>query len=184
MRLELLSEIVLKRLSMYIKYTNTIEDNTAFQLYHNFNSPSVKRTCFITRILSSLVFVILACIGWWERSIGLVNFGLIAAVVAYFYIPHSIRKKTKKLTKKMFKEGKNKGFLCEHTLEIGDNHLIERTDQGEQSCLLSCVERICLTDEHAFIYIGSALAHPVPIKRISEGNIDEFIKELKLKCNL
>ena len=79
---------------MYIKYTNTIEDNTKFQLYHNANSPSVKRTCFISRIISSLVFVILAFVGWSDHNIGLINFGLIAAVIAYFYIPHSIIKKT------------------------------------------------------------------------------------------
>jgi hypothetical protein len=167
---------------MYIKYTNTIEDNTKFQLYHNANSPSVKRTCLISRIISSLIFVILAVVGWLDHHIGLASFGVIAAVIAYFYIPYSIIKKTKKLSEKMYKEGKNKGFLCEHTLEIRDNYLIEKTDQGEQSCLLSCVERICLTDEHGFIYVGSIQAHVVPIKRISEGDVDEFIKDLQLKC--
>jgi hypothetical protein len=84
----------------------------------------------------------------------------------------------------MYKEGQNKGFLCEHTLEIGEKFLTEKTDQGEQSCLFSCIERICLTDEYAFIYLGTIAAHVVPIKRVFEGDFNEFIKELQLKCTL
>ena len=169
---------------MYIKYTNTIEDHTKFQLYHNANSPSVKKHHFIARIIPVFIFMVLALLGYFEHKVNLIFFGLIAAVITYFYIPYSIRKKTVKLSEEMYKEGNNKGFLCEHVLEIEDNHFIEKTDQGESSCLLSCVERICLTDEHAFIYVSSVQSHVVPIKRISEGDVDAFIKELQLKCNL
>ena len=169
---------------MYIKFTNTIEDHTKFQLYHSANSPSVKKLHFSARIIPISIFIVLAFLGGLEHKVGLISFGLIAAVITYFYVPYSIRKKTVKLSEEMYKEGGNKGFFCEHVLEIGDNHLIEKTDQGESSWLFSCVDRICLTDEYAFIYVSSVQSHIVPIKRISEGDIDAFIKELQLKCNL
>ena len=169
---------------MYIKYTNAIEDYTNFQLYHCKNSPSVKRSHFIARIISSLVFIILALVGYLQEDMVLVFVGLILAVIVYFYIPYSIRKKIEKLSKKMFKEGKNKDFLCEHIFEIGNDSLTQKTELREISTQFSCVERICLTDEYAFIYIGAVEAHVVPIKRVTEGDVNEFIKELQLKCTL
>ena len=84
----------------------------------------------------------------------------------------------------MYKEGQNKSFLCEHILEIGENRLIQKTELREISTRFSCIERICLTDEYAFIYTGAIEAHVVPIKRVSKGDVDEFIKELQLKCTL
>lgn len=170
---------------MFIKYTNTVEDGIAFQLYDLNHSPSIKRTFFYSRILFSLgLFIFLAIIAYEKNELKPVIIGLIAALIYFFYFPRITRKLTEKQAMKRYKEGQNKSFLCEHILEIGENFLIEKTDQGEQSSLFSGIERICLTDEYAFIYIGAVMAHVVPIKRVSEGDFNSFIKELRLKCNL
>ena len=170
---------------MHVKYTNTIEDGIKWQWHHDKNSPSMQRTYFFHRIMFSLgLFIFLAIVGYERNEVRPVVIGLIAAMIYFFYFPRITRKLTEKQAKKMYKEGQNKGFLCEHKLEISENFLIEKTDQGEQSNVFSSIERISLTDEYAFIYIGSANAYIVPLKRVSEGDFYEFIKQLKLKCNL
>ncbi len=92
---------------------------------------------------------------------------------------NSINKSLEKNAKKSLLEGKNKGFLCEHKLEITPECLIESTSSGEQKTKWDAVERIASIKDYTFVYIGSVMAHIIPEKAIIEGNYSKFVDELK-----
>ena len=84
------------------------------------------------------------------------------------------------------KQGTNKGTLGEHELEIDDNGLVERTEVTETRQSWHGVERIVETDEHAFIYVSSMMAHVIPKHSVIAGDPNEFIaraKQLWLAAN-
>jgi hypothetical protein len=82
--------------------------------------------------------------------------------------------------KKILDEGENKGLLCEHSIEIIDNGIVETTTVGEQKSNWAGIERISETDDYLFIFIGSCTAHVIP-KKCTKGDLPSFIEMLREK---
>ena len=71
------------------------------------------------------------------------------------------------------------GFLGEHELDITDSGLRLRFDNIEMKVAWSVIERVEITPEYAFLYISPTSAHVVPLSRITNGDVDAFVAELK-----
>lgn len=81
--------------------------------------------------------------------------------------------------RRLYKEGTNKGVFGQHEIEIDDEGLVERTEVNETRQSWQGVERVGETDEYAFIYISSVMAHVIPKRPGIDGDPDEFITRAK-----
>lgn len=88
---------------------------------------------------------------------------------------------SKRRIKKLYPSDENVGVLCEHTLELTDVGVTETSPVGQHCTNWSGIPRVAETASHAFIYIGSNMAHVIPRAKVLDGNIDDFIRELKTK---
>ncbi len=170
----------------YLKYTITIDDLIAFNMYHVKNSPTVRRNFYILQIcVAGTIFVFFLCQAILQRKLSPLIGGFFGALFGYIFftcfltLTYSLGIKT--TTTKMFKEGSAKGILGEHILELTDTEIIERTSVNELKTMISFLERVETTSEYAFIYISSLQAHLIPRSSIIEGNLDNFLQELNRK---
>ena len=100
--------------------------------------------------------------------------GLLSAIFNCTF-PASVDRQARRL----YKEGTNKGVFGQHEIEIDDDGLVERTEVNETRQSWHGVERIAETDEHAFIYISSVMAHIIPKQSVTAGDPDTFIARAK-----
>lgn len=77
-----------------------------------------------------------------------------------------------------YSEGKNRGVIGEHELEISADGIIERTLYNETKSAWGAVEKIESNPEYTFIYMNSVTAHVIPTRRIIEGDLSEFLTTL------
>ena len=75
--------------------------------------------------------------------------------------------------------GRNSGLLCEHSLEITDDELVESTDAGGTTIKLHSIEKICSENGCTFVYINSTAAHVIPEERVTQGNVIHFVSLLE-----
>jgi hypothetical protein len=107
-------------------------------------------------------------------AVAIVFAGLFSVVFNYMLTASMDRQ-----ARRLYNEGTNKGTLGQHELEIDDNGLVERTEVNETRQSWNGVERIAETDERAFIYVSSMMAHVIPKKSLSAGDPDAFIARAK-----
>lgn len=166
---------------MILTYENTLDDMIAFTRYHQFHSPSFKRSKI------SGIFLIWALLIGSSLVLDQGPFGREALVVAtVLYVLGCLlffRTISGKLlalqVRRMYNEGKNKAVLCRHELEATESGMIERTEVSEAFINWSGIERIEEDDEFAFIYVASVMAHVVPKHRVIKGDSVEFIAHIK-----
>ena len=75
----------------------------------------------------------------------------------------------------------NKGLLCEHSLELTEIGITEVSPVGQQNTSFAGIHRVVNTPSHAYIFIGSNMAHVISRKKILEGDINTFITQLETK---
>jgi hypothetical protein len=75
-----------------------------------------------------------------------------------------------------------RGVICEHTLEITDEGLIETTDMNRTVHKWPSVSRIMNIFGYLFIYVGDQNAHQVPRRYIPPEQMANFERELRARC--
>ena len=165
---------------MKISYENTLEDAVAFNLYHFEHSPTFRRNqkilmCVLPIVLA-VMFIPLAIA---RESPGVVVFALVFGCLWIWAFPFMQRRSIARSSRKLYGEGSNKGFVCRHDLELTDEFLVEKSDGGMSSRKISDLEKVVTDQTYTYIYVGSLSAHVVPHERVSEGNLQAFVEELR-----
>ena len=167
---------------MIVRYLNTLEDLVAFNRYHCAHSPAVRKTKLTWMIWVSALLIagslFIPPTAEFSRpnivATAIVSAGLFSVVFIYRF-PAVMDRQVLRL----YQEGENKGTLGEHELELDDNGLVERTEVNESRLSWQGVERIAETDEHAFIYISSMMAHVIPKQSVTSGDVEAFMAKAK-----
>ena len=170
---------------MVIQYSNTLQDLEEFTKYHYANSPNMKRTNLMLVVgVALVIFLFVGAQHGFEYTQGrLVKALVISAILGGYFLLTS-KKRIARSTRKMYSEGQGKGLLCEHELEITDDHLLEKSESGETRTKFPMLYRISETDSYLFIYIGTLMAHVIPKNRITHGDYQEFIQALLEKSQM
>ena len=167
---------------MLIKYDVTIEDLVAFNRYHCAHSPTVKKSkrTFVIYLPALLVFIAAFVSPTEEvsRSVLVAITVVIAGALSIFF-NYSLTSALDRQARRLYKEGESKGLLGQHEVEIDNNGFVERTEVNETRQLWQGVEKIVETNEYAFIYISSMLAHVIPKLSITAGDPEAFIARAK-----
>lgn len=167
---------------MIVTYHNTIEDMVAFNRYHCVNSPAIKKARLPFLALMWALLIAGAFFSPQEkettRPMIVAAAVLFAGLFSLVYI-RSYPGIVERNARRLYKEGKNKGFLCSHELEVDASGLVERTEVNETRQSWQGVERIVETDEHVFIYVSSLMGHVIPKRSVVSGDVDGFIEKAK-----
>ena len=75
-----------------------------------------------------------------------------------------------------------RGIICEHTLEITDEGLVETTEMNRTMHKWSSVLRIMNIFGYLFVYVGDQNAHQVPRRCIPLDQMTNFERELRARA--
>jgi hypothetical protein len=179
-------KIVIGDETMAITYENTLDDVVKFHHYAIEHSPTLRRNNLINHLVwtfSPLVGGI--AIPLVQRTpisttvfIMVVIGGMISLPIFALY-PRYARQYREKQIRKLYSEGDNKSLIGTHTISIEPTGIRVRTDVSESSTQWQSIERICMTDDTTYIFVGAVNAYVIPKHTVIEGNYEECIKEIQ-----
>jgi len=163
----------------------TPDDLVALTVGHTSRSPTIRRQrygCLIAAVvlLSALPGLILLTTDdpllktakdIWPLLLGPVLFVL-------FVIPY-MRWRAAAITRRMLAEGQNSGYYGPCSLSIEPDGLRETKSTGESVRTWSAVEKVLVTDTHAFIYTSAVEAFVLPRRAFHSADaFQEFVNEV------
>ena len=104
---------------------------------------------------------------------------VIWAVFCLFIRKAGGRKSIEKHTGKLYSKRQKQLIPGERELEIEGDFLVERSQHVETKVGFEVVEKIGLSPDYAFIYIGPLRAFIIPKSKVTEGDYEGFVVEAK-----
>ncbi len=162
---------------MTADYDLTAEDVCAFNIHHTRHSPTARRQYLLGWFVPVAAGLFLCGVIWYfadkARGTPFKTFRdllpLFLGVPVYLvFFPWSYRRKLRATVKAMVKEGTNRGLFSRHHVTLTSEGIEEISDQGRSATPWSAVERVVVTDEHAFIYINALAAVIVPRRAFTD----------------
>lgn len=167
---------------MNIRYTTDLDDIQAFLQYSIRNNPVVLRQRIVFALCFTSIFLFIG-IHMARRdgsAIPLVIFAILGLMFLFLFWKYFGKVPQNRL-RKLYPMNENKGLFCEHSLELTDSGVTETSPVGQQSTTFAGIHRVVNTPTHAFIFIGSNMAHVIPLKKLLEGDLNAFIAQLETK---
>ena len=74
----------------------------------------------------------------------------------------------------------NKVFLCEHTITVNEEMLIEETEFNRSEHYWKGITKITRTHEYIYLFVSRNMAHIIPVKVFKDSNsVEEFVNFCK-----
>lgn len=182
---------------MKIDFELTLDDLVAFNVVHGLRSPTFQRKgfgCFVGVMLLSSVLpgLILATTekpvletarDIWPLLMA-PAFCLLIPLWWKLLIPLS-RKRFGAISKRMLEEGRNSGAYGPCSLTIESGGLRETRPAGESLRRWSAVEKVLVTDTHAFVYTSAVEAFVLPRRAFeSSDGFQQFVDALSERAGV
>lgn len=169
---------------MTIDYTVTEQDYIAYNLFHYGQSPSVKRTLLLLRVVFPLLVMIMAFL-YSRINMYYMVVAVIFSIVWFFVYPHSFRRSLARGVKRIMKEGKGNEFVGEKRLTLGDTHIIFEEGRGTIESKYDAVERIESDQERFYLYLGTVSAYILPLSAFqTKEQKEQFVQILAEKSGI
>ena len=163
-----------------LRYSNTIDDLVAFNLYHIENSPAMRKQMNNSRIRVALISMALLYILAHQMGDMTLFYIGIAITAVYFLLKPFLSKRGVRGTVKFhMKNGLYNNVACEHRIYIDKNFLMEETEFEKTGHRIDRILRLAHTDDRCFIYVDEHRAHIIPKDHMTEGNVEEFLRHLE-----
>jgi len=158
---------------MQAQFNQTEDDIIAFILVHIKYSPAAWRRWKIVAL----------CLLFFGLALSLLFRDLqplwMAGLLTVMFIG-LVRVFPKMLFRKMAREGRNASLLGPRTVTISPEGVAEKTEVSESNYRWSTVERICTTDDYAFLYVSALSALIVPKRAFSApSEFAAFVSEAR-----
>lgn len=167
---------------MILRYNLTVEDMVALNRYHYAHSPTIRKTKLKYIILVSVLFIAASFLlppkPGLTRPMIVAGAVILAALFSMIFI-YRYSASLERNVRRLFKEGTNKGIICEHEIEIDEHGLVEKTEFKETRQSWQGVERIVETQSHVFIYMSSMAAYVIPKESVAAGDPYQFVESAK-----
>jgi hypothetical protein len=153
---------------MQIEYDLSPDDLLYFQRYHWRHSPALQRQYRLGFIASPLLgFLAGVTLVGWERPLVWIGVFMTAAVFYAAVYGWCVRRSLRSTISAVLAEGKNRGVLGRHTIELRPDGLREATDVNDTVHTWRGVERIEADEHFIFIYTQAMMAHGIPRRAFS-----------------
>jgi hypothetical protein len=168
---------------VHIAFTNSLEDYLAFGEYHYHNSSAIRRSRYITQGIPAvllLYFIGLYLFGGQKPTVFFWIF-LALAFLVFTRLYHK-RNYLKRLTK-MYHEGILLNTSDAIDLTIHEDGLAVHAGEHQGEITWQEIEHVDTTDSHTFVYTGPFIALIIPREKVSIGDFESFIGELKSRLD-
>ncbi len=162
---------------MTIEYTLTREDYLQMQLFAASKSPRIVKSRNKSRLLLSIVYVILGVILFFgANDVYAISFFLFG-VGWYFYHPFMMRRRYKRHFEKYIDETLANRFDKTVELRFEEDSLMEKSHMGESKVNLTEVTAVYETNDYFYIEFSSGQYAIIPKNRII--NLHDFSSFIK-----
>jgi len=164
----------------------TLDDVRAFNVYHHRHSPAARRQYLRSWFIPAFL-LLLACVGiWWlaDRKQGtplrtfLDLLPLFSGGPLYLlYFPWAYRRRLRKTVADMASEGENRGLFGRHRVTISAEGVAESGEFRQSLTSWRAVERVAVSDQHAYIYTNAMAAIIIPRRAFAgPAEFEEFVR--------
>lgn len=171
---------------MTAEYEITKDDLSAFNLYHNLNSPTVRREYYRLWFGPATFWFLFCTLIWFLANRGrgkpLQTFlSLLPLFVGIpfhlLYFPWAYRRKVRKMIAGVISEGGNRSLFCRHRVAISPDGISDSGEFGHASTDWRAIERVVQDVDHAFVYTNALAAIIVPRRAFSvPSEFEEFVR--------
>lgn len=144
---------------MNIEYTNTTEDFVAFAEHCRRTSPVARRNALVQSLIAAAT-----AFGLVAFMIRNVVFGIGAAVTAVVIYRVITPGWVGRQVRAVYAEGRNKGTVGRHKLELAPDALVEHSEAGTGTYRWDALEKIDVTDGYVFVFTSALAAHVIPAR--------------------
>ena len=165
---------------MTINFSLNTQDYLSYNLFHNMHSPSMRRSMRIQRITGPVLFLLLAFLLPDSKSQFLIYITLfsIAAVLWAVFYPALIKKRIKRNTLRLLREGTPR-FLGPCRVTLNETSLDIATHYSSSAYLYAAIDRVALTRTGAvYVYVSSLSAIIIPQHAFETGEQQHAFLEL------
>ncbi len=173
-----------------IRYSVTMDDVTAFNLFHCNHTVSGRRAVQEYRVRSTAtVALLLLAVGvlisrTWSSGLGIWFPPAYALLGTALFITRqtSVLKSREFWRKRVMKSitpGSDRGLFCEHIITVDENGFTKKTPVSETRFAWAAIENIEADEHHTYIYTGSVMAITIPHENIIEGNFPAVLHAIK-----
>lgn len=165
---------------MRLRYEITVEDQLAFNLHFQKNSPTLRRTRIVC-MLAVAVFLIASfgAIAEILHRPKVAWLGVAAAVLFAVIYPRTWRRSTRRLNSRLFQERPNRALFGPRVSETRETGLFTSSDFVETMVFWKAIERIETVPGHTFVYLATVSAVVIPEHNVLEGDYHSFVDELR-----
>ncbi len=164
---------------MELEYRLEEGDVLAFLDYHMQHSEAARDVRRRQTYGYAFLFAVFGLVFWFFGEAALAIAFLVLGPVWIAWWPARSRQIYRKQALAMYREGQNPMFEGSHVLRLEDASLVAITPNAEAKIALTSVQRIVDTPESLFVYVGAMQAFIVPRRRVSRGDVDIFVQELR-----
>lgn len=166
----------------------TEADYVAFNQFHSFESPQGKKLIRNSRVILSVVMVVLAALIFLMDGLSsfAVTYAIVLGLFTVFYVV-GFRKLMNRVILKQIRMLKKTGklpFDPESSIEFHEDCMAEITASRHTEQRYDAIERVCVVrDQYLLLYHSSVGAYILPIPQLREqGNLEELLGFLMQKC--
>ncbi len=168
---------------MDINYDVTVDDMVKFNAHHLRSSgasrSSLARTQAGIAAIYAMLTTMIVLTGDIPLYLAAVPMALLTAVVVG-RLPGRVEQRVRRLVQASYAEGRNLGTLGPHRLTLTGDGFIDASPYVESRVRWEAVERVEITDEHAFVYIGSLRACVIPRRAFpDEATFYRFVETVR-----
>lgn len=171
---------------MKVQYEINQDDVSAFNLFHHFHSPTIRRQYLRSWLIPAFV-MFLACTSFWywvdkDRGTPLQTFldllPLFFVVPIYLiYFPWAYRRKIRSLVARMIDEGQNRALFGHHEVTISEDGIAGSSEFSQATMAWRAVERVTHNADYIYIYTNAMAALIVPHRAFaSTKEFDDFAR--------
>ncbi len=155
---------------MRIAFDVGLEDIHAFNLHYATTAQLPRRNQRLVRIaltvtLAALLFALGFAIG---APVAFWILGALILLAWWATYPKRIEAIARASTARLYEGGERVGLLGPHTVELGDEWLVELTPDREVKTRWRVVEQVVETRDHVFLYVSGFSAVLVPMRAFTD----------------
>ena len=169
----------------------TADDLVAFSTVHNKRSPTARRQRYGCLLVGLAMLLALPALILFTTDKPYVETAaaiwplLLGPVLFVLSVTPYMKWKTKRIFEQMVAEGNNSGLFGECSLSIDPDGIREIKSSGETMRSWNGVEKLVVTDEHAFIYTSAIEAFVLPRRAFkNEERFQAFVDEIAKRANV
>lgn len=175
---------------MQAEYDVTPDDLVAFGLCHHSQSQTVRKQSWVSVLVGLMVLLFLPGLILLVSDKPILEIApaiwplLMGPILFLFFFYLLVKFRGSRFYREVLSERQSK-FLDRRTLSLEDDALRESMASGTNQRSWSSVDRILLTNDHAFVYTSAVEAFILPKESFSSTvSFDEFLQEIAQRAKV